>query len=79
VRTDVTRVATTESRARGGHARAAAIRERKERAREKAEAGLARHLDRAVGKLADLLESEDERVALQAANSIVDRVIGKAS
>jgi len=76
-RTDITAVATAESRRKGSYARAEALRKRKEAACREAEEQLRTHVEKAVTRLAELLDSSDERVVVQSAKEILDRVLGR--
>jgi hypothetical protein len=64
---------TQEDRARGRQTRAANGRER----RERAEQDLFEALDKATGRLVDLLDSEDPAIALRAVVTLLDRVLGR--
>jgi hypothetical protein len=76
---------TAEDRARGGHARAEKIRRRKELRKQFGVAELedlapaeSELLDRALGRLSQLIGSEDDRVALRAVKEVLDRILGRA-
>jgi hypothetical protein len=77
---------TREDRARGGRARAEKIRTRKalqERFEVEALEGLngaeSELLDRALVRLALLVASEDDRIAMRACREVFDRVLGRPS
>jgi hypothetical protein len=62
---------TTEERSRGGLTRAAKMRA----ARELADERLSDLLEKALDRLALLLDSEDDMVAVRAAREVFDRVL----
>jgi hypothetical protein len=64
---------TPEERTRGRATRAAKFRERHERAEEE----LMHALDKATGRLVDLIDSEDPAIALRAVVTLFDRVLGR--
>jgi hypothetical protein len=66
---------TTEERSRGGLTRAAKMRA----ARELADERLSDLLEKALDRLALLLDSEDDMVAVRAAREVFDRVLGKST
>jgi hypothetical protein len=68
---DVASKATRESRAKGGKARAAKIRADKEQARELALGRAAGLVERALDQLETALDSDDDRIALQAARDVL--------
>lgn len=68
---------TSADRSRGGHARAAKLREQKDAARHDVEEQLRGHVGKAVLKLGEVLDSSDERVVVAAAKEILDRVLGR--
>src|SRR5438270_13620826 len=73
---------TREDRAKGGRASAEKLRKRKElrerlQLEQLADLAEAELLDRAVVRIALLIASEDDRVALRASIEVLDRVLGK--
>jgi hypothetical protein len=68
---------TKEERSRGGHARAEKLREERAEAQALADEELSKAVTQAVRRLAELVESEDEHVALRAAAQVLDRVLGR--
>ena len=68
---------TADDASKGGHARAAAIRARKQEAQEIANEQLREHLTEAVGTIVQSLYAEAENVRLAAAKELLDRVAGK--
>jgi hypothetical protein len=64
---------TAEERARGRQARAANLREQRERHDEE----LLEALDKATRRLIELIDSPDPTVALCAVTAVLDRVLGK--
>lgn len=74
---DIAQRASAESRSKGGRARAAKIRAEKEAAREAALGRVAELVDKALDRLEVSLDADDERLALQAARDVLDRVLGR--
>ena len=84
-------VRTRETQSKGGHARAANIRARREAAEERAIERMAAKLDRAVevyvegmeatgsvvARDGDVHETDDHRTRITAADRIADRIMGK--
>lgn len=78
-RNDPKAIATTESRAKGGKAKADKLRADRERRREKADALFASAGEKAVAKLVSLMDSDDEQIRLRASVAVLDRAYGKPS
>lgn len=74
---NLARVATRETRAKGGYARAAAIARRKAEAAERVEREFQARLDRLLERYDELLNVEDVATALRAVLAGFDRVAGK--
>jgi len=70
-------VSTAETRSKGGHARGEKLRADRAEARQAYLEHLASLTSGALERLAELLESEDEQVAIRAAVAILDRVLGR--
>jgi hypothetical protein len=70
---------TDDDRSRGGHARAEKLRANKEEKRQLALERAGEFVDAALNRLEASLDSHDQRVALQAARDVLDRVLGKAT
>jgi hypothetical protein len=75
---------TQADRSKAGHARAAAIRQRREEAEQRAAAVLDAALERAVGVFVEAMEAygkqgADHAVRIKAAAQVADRVLGRAT
>jgi hypothetical protein len=68
-------VATRESRAKGGRARAAKIRAERERDRQAAEENLTELTTAALDRLDEILSAADERAVIELTCEILSRVV----
>ena len=75
----ITDVATRESRAKGARAANAARTAKREERQAEAGKRFDALVEKAVDKLAALLDSEDDAVAMRAAREVFDRVLGRSA
>lgn len=76
-RPDPRTIATAESRAAGGRARAAKLREQRAHAQAVAEERLLDLVEEAIEALRVALSSDNEQVAVRAAAQLLDRALGR--